>query len=345
MRCQRCQFENVPGESRCFKCGSILGGQNVPVDIHPPRMSKWRGPFRSTIRRLRLWNVLPEEGIYTWIPEWMKIMSGNAFLSLILSIVPGLAHLTQRRFKKILPYLVLWIVLLPAGMFLYGSDWGYLLIGFAVAMHAWIAFHSALLVEHDEIERRIFDITFLLFFYAMFYCSIRLTVFRDYVWGYTVLKIPYQNVQYGDCLLARYSLSQQRPLPRGSFVLVSPARAVMGYGAWRRWTNPGSSMIVQIVALPDEEVQIKGEAFVVNGRIMDANEYPVPDWLRGRKLGAIHVANDSYFVNTVYNVTGRGALNEAMVANVCVVRARDIEAKVIMRWFPLTRRGFMRSDE
>jgi hypothetical protein len=346
MRCQQCQFENVPGESRCFKCGSVLGGQNVPVDIHPPRMSKWQGPFRVAIRRLRCLRVLPEGGIHAWMPERLKIMSGNAFLALILSIVPGLAHLIQRRFRQVLLYLILWIVFLPAGVFLYGSDWGYLLIGLAIAMHAWIAFHSALLKEHEEFGGRAFDIMFLLFFYAMFYCGIRITVFKDFAFGYTALKIPYQNVQYGDCLLARYSLSQQRPLPRGSLVLVSPVRAVIGYRTRDRWTNPNSRMIVQIVGLPGEEVQIKDTAFVVNGRTLDVNEYVIPDWLRIQKIERISVSNDSYFINTVYNVTGPGRanLNAEMINSVCQVKVSDVEARAIMIWNPLNRRGFLRSD-
>ena len=342
MRCQRCQFENVPGESRCFKCGSILGGQNIPVDVHPPRMSKWQATFRSVIRRLRCWRVLPDGGVYAWVPQWMKIMSDNAFLSLILSIVPGLAHLIQGRFKQIFLYLVMWIVFLPAGVFLYGSDWGYLLIGFAIAMHAWIAFHSALLKEHEEFGSRVFDILFLLFFYAMFYCCIRLTVFRDFVFGYTALNIPHQKVQYGDCLLARYSLSQQQPLPRGSLVLVSPARVVLRDSVWRRWTNPYSRMIVQIVGLPGEEIKIAGDTFVVDGNNMDKERYPVPEWLRGRKIDGIHVSNGSYFINTVYNLTGR--VNAEMVNNVCQVKIYDVEARAIMQWLPLDRRGFLRSD-
>lgn len=345
MRCQRCQFENVPGESRCFKCGSILGGQNIPVDVHPPRMSKWQAPFRSTIRRLRLWSVLPEECIYEWLPSWMKIMSGNAFLVLILSIVPGLAHFTQRRFRQVRWYLVAWVVFLLTGMFLYGGPIGFLLIGLAVATHVWIAFHAALLVEHQDIGYRIFDVVFLLFLYMFFYWGIRATVFGDFVFANTALRIPRQSVQPGDCQLARRSLAQPRPFSRGSLVLIYPVNEVVGYHNSR--TVSGELMTVQIIGLPGEEVQIKDNAFVVNGRILDANEYSVPGWMTMRKSVVIRVADDSYFVNNVYNIAGHGALtlNEAIIGNVCIVGARDIKAKAIMRWLPLTRRGFLRSDE
>jgi hypothetical protein len=289
--------------------------------------------------------VLPEEGIYEWLPDWMKIMSGNAFLALVLSIVPGLAHFAQRRFSQVFWYLVAWVVFLLTGMFLYGGLLGFLLIGLAVATHVWIAFHAALLIEHNEMGRRIFDVAFLLFFYMFFYWGIRTLVFSDFVWGYTALRIPRQSVQPGDCLLARRSLSQPGPFSRGSLVLIYPVREVVGYR--NRRTVSGNLMTVQIVGLPGEEIQIKDNTFVVNGRILDANEYSVPEWLRGRKLWATHIADDSYFVNNVYNVTGAGRVNLSaeMVNSVCQVKISDVEARAIMRWLPLARRGFLRSDE
>jgi hypothetical protein len=287
--------------------------------------------------------VLPEGGIGAWIPERMKIMSGNAFLAIILSIIPGLAHLAQRRFRQVLWYFIAWFVFLLAGMFLYGGFPGFLLIGLAVATHVWIAFHAALLVEHDEMGHRAFDVTFLLFFCMFFYWGIRTLVFGDFAFGYTALRIPRQNVQPGDYLLARRSLSQTGPFSRGSLVLIYPVSEVVGYN--NRRTVSGEMMTVQIVGLPGEEVQINDNTFVVKGGILDANEYSVPGWITIRKPIVIRIADDSYFVNNVYNIAGRGALNEAMLNNVCIVAARDIKAKVIMRWLPLTRRGFLRSDE
>ena len=232
---------------------------------------------------------------------------------------------------------------LLTGIFLYGDPLGFLLIGLAVATHAWIAFHAALLVEHQDIGYRIFDVASLLFFYMFFYWGIRIMVFGDFVFANTALISPLQNIQPGDCQLARRSLSQPGPFSRGTLVLIYPVREVVGYRRWRAVS--GELMTVQIVGLPGEEVKIKDNAFVVNGRILDTNEYSVPNWMVVLKLGAINVGDGSYFVNNVYTITGRGALTEAMVRSVCMVSARDIEAKVIMRWLPLSRRGFLRSDK
>ena len=339
MRCQRCHFENVPGESRCFKCGSVLSGQSVAVDVHPPRMSKWRGPFRAMIRRLRCWKVLPEEVLYRWFPDWLKIMSWNAFAAVILSIVPGLAHLAQRRFKQIRWYFVGWAVFLLAGMFLYGSNMGFLLVGLAIAAHAWIAFHASLIKEHAEAGRRAFDIVMVLVLLAFIYWGIRVAAFRDFVWGYTSLTIPYQSVQSGDCLLARRSRAREETLPRGSLVLAG----FRGLGARQAGPNARFNTIGQIVALPGETIEIKGGRFIVNGRVLDSDRFPVPGWLSSRQMSAT-IPSGYYFVGTAYRVTGVNLTGD-MIRSVCILQKEDIEALVVMRWFPLARRGFLRSYE
>ncbi len=337
MRCQRCQFENVPGESRCFKCGSILSGQSVTVDVHPPRMGKFARPFRAVFRRLRTWQVLPDGGIQAWFPDWLKIMSWNAFFAIALSIAPGLAHLAQGRFRQIRWYFVGWVVFISVGMFLYGSNLGFLLVGLAVAAHAWIAFDASLIKEHSETGPKAFDIVMLLVFFAFIYWGVRVVAFRDFVWGYTSITIPYQSVQSGDLLLARYSLAQTNPLPRGSLVLVPLAHTARGEGR----------MLVQIVGLPGERIKITDAAFFVDGKTLDVERFPVPEWLQGHNIAAIAVPEDSYFISTVYNVTIRGnrALDTGLVAGACLVKFSEVQARAIMRWFPLARRGFLRPYE
>ena len=44
MRCNRCQFENMPGYDSCVQCGSILKAASGQVETEPPRMSKWKIP-------------------------------------------------------------------------------------------------------------------------------------------------------------------------------------------------------------------------------------------------------------------------------------------------------------
>jgi hypothetical protein len=314
--------------------------------VNPPRMARWKRPVRAILRWLRIHGSLPEVPSVprVRVPDFLKIMSASAFLGVILSIIPGLAHYIDRRFREIRWFVLGWFLALFTGIFFYGSDLGLLMLGFAVGLHGWIAFNYTQSKQQDEIADRIRILALLLIAFAVFYWGIRGTVFRDFVMGYTNLTIPYQNVQSGDLLLARRSLSQAANLRRGSLVLVSVTTVRGANGPTNRH---GPLMVGQIVTLPGEEVTVKDASFVIDGHTLNDKQFPVPQWLRGRNIGAIQVPAGSYFVSTVYNVQVHGniMMNAGMVERACVVRSSDIEAKAVMRWFPLARRGFLRAGE
>ena len=340
MRCQRCQFENVPGESRCLKCGSILSPDSVAVDIHPPRMVKWKGPFRAAGRWFRLHRILLENSVRIPAPAFLKIMSADAYLSIVVSIIPGLAHILEGRFREVRWFVLAWFSAICAGIFFYGNTLGLTLLGVAVGLHGWIAFEHTLSKERIEISRKFFIFVMLLAVIGLLYWGIRRIAFRDFVFGFSNLTVPYQNVEQGDLMLARRSRVQANLLTRGSLVITS-LRGAGGHGA--RWG--GGAMVVQIVGLPGENIEFTDTAFIINGKPLKNEQFPVPPWLRERNIPAISIPEGSYFINAVYNVHGRGAVNAGMVGNVCLVKISGIQAKAVMRWFPLARRGFLRSNE
>jgi hypothetical protein len=38
-------------------------------------------------------------------------------------------------------------------------------------------------------------------------------------------------------------------------------------------------------------------------------------------------------------------LNEGLIKSACVIEGRRIEAAAVMRWLPLSRRGFLKAEE
>jgi hypothetical protein len=103
--------------------------------------------------------------------------------------------------------------------------------------------------------------------------------------------------------------------------------------------------MVQIVGLPGERVQIENDTFIVNGQELDSEKYPVPRWLRGRRVSA-NVGDDSYFISCQYSVRAHGRqLTNANIHDICLIRSSNIEARAFMRWLPLSRRGFLREVE
>jgi hypothetical protein len=277
------------------------------------------------------------------MPAFLKIMSMNAFFGAFLSIIPGLAHYVEGRFREVRWFVLGWFLLLLGGIFFYGGNIGFLLLGLAVGVHGWIAFSHSLLASETEFNKRIIDYALLLITLSLIYWGIRVLAFGDFVFSISTLTIPAENVRVEDTLLARYSRAHGGVLPRGSLVL----------GAFHRYGNYIPNLIPentyetmgQVIALPGEKMEIIEGRFVVDGEALDADGFPVPVWLSGSRLSATIPAG-SYFISTVYQVNAHGIqLTGDMIRDVCILKAGDIRARVVMRWFPLAKRGFLRAGE
>jgi hypothetical protein len=269
----------------------------------------------------------------------MKIVSGDCFLGLCLSIVPGLAHLSQGRFREIRWYLLAWFVLLVTGIFFYGSGYAFFLLALAIGLHAWIAMHHMLIKELAGIGAKVFVTAVLVIILILVYRAIPRLIF-GIRGGYTSLTIPYHNVSTGDYLLARHRAVLPESIRRGSLVLTRLSNIVYANG--RRRPGRGDYMMVEIVGLPGEFLEIKKDSFIIDEQRLDAERYPVPLWLRSQKI-SVRIPVSSYFISAEYNLPGQRPSDE-VIRRACLVQAADIEALAFMNWWPLSRRGFIRSD-
>lgn len=338
MRCERCKFENIPGRKTCIKCGSALEIKPAAIDVQPLRMSKWKKPFRNLLRLMRKGKVIRRENIKLHCPPWIRNVFSSSFLGLFLSIIPGLAHLLQKRFKEIRWYFLAWLILLLSGLFLYGSAAGFICLGLAIGIHAAIAVQYGIIKDLENLREKIITVVLVLIALAFIYRFIPRALFPNLTGGYSSLSVPYYKVEAGDYLLA-WGLAQEALLPRGSLVLMHPV-TLTGYRA--RVNESGEEIIGQIVGLAGEQLEIQNGVFIVNGKQLDSEKYPVPQWLRTRFFSTT-IPDDSYFVSARYNVWAQGMqLDNIHIRRVCVVKASAIEAKAFMRWWPLSKRGFIR---
>ncbi|RKY09865.1 MAG: hypothetical protein DRP56_02005 [Planctomycetota bacterium] len=337
MRCQRCEFENMPGLEKCMRCGSVLSAAAEPVDVHPPRMSRWKKPIRNLFRRLR--KFMP---IAAWsgddlhsraFPDWISKASRVAFFGAILSLIPGLAHAIQRRFSSIRWWVVAWVVLLLSSLFLFGSGVGMFLMGLTLGVHVWIAVHSALLAEYHQFNYRLAGYLIIMVMYFILYQAFGRVIFYDLRGGYSVINVPTARVHHGDYLLGRVSQIDSADMTRGNFVLAR-LENVGNHGFRRR----AEAAYVQVIGLGGDTVAIENGLFVVNGNIQDAKQFPVPTWLKQQSFSTV-VARDSYFISAQYRGTG---YTESQAIEVCIVSQEQIEAKAFLRWIPLRRRGFIK---
>ncbi len=339
MRCQRCQFENMPGQTKCFQCGSILESTSTIVDIHPPRMAQWKKPFRSMARWARRWKLLPSETPSRCLLSGIKMdpADSECLWGLFLSIIPGLAHLVHHRFREIRWYFIGWLLALSIGLFLYGTNFGLCFIGLAVGLHAWIAIQHSLLKRLEGFGERLGTVLFALIILALIYWATPRVILPSLRGGYTALTLPYQNIQRRDYLLGWREEIFSHPFPRGSLVLTQ-----LAYLNRRQRVFGEGSIFVQIIGLPGETIQIKGNIYVIDGKPLDQEKYPPPRWLHERQVSII-VPPDCYFVSSEYNAPRN--IREGHIRTACLIDFDAIRARAFMRWLPLSRRGFIEETE
>ena len=342
MRCERCKFENIPGQKSCIKCGSTLEIRQATINVHPPRMPKWKKPFRDLLRLMRKSKAVPQENIKISLPRWFTNVFNDSFWGLCLSIVPGLAHFIQKRFREIRWYFLAWLVFLISGLFLYGSTAGFICVGLAVGMHAGIALQYGILKELENFREKFITAVIVLVVFTIIYRFVPRIITPNLTSGYSSINIPFQNIEAGDYLLAWRDLGQKSILDRGSLVLIHPVNFRTYGGAVDNVTIREDVITGQVIALPGEQVKIQNGAFVVNSNKLDLDKYPLPQWLRKFDFSTT-VPSNSYFVSAEYNVNAHGVeFDSSYINHVCIVKAEDIGAKAFMRWWPLSKRGFIR---
>ena len=235
-------------------------------------------------------------------------------------------------------YFAAWLVLILTGLFLFGSLPGSICIGLAVGLHVGMTIQYGLLKNLDNYREKIAVVVLLLIGFFFVYGIIPDLIFPFLTINRSTLTIPSYNISEGDTLLARSNIDRGAVLARGSLVLIHPV--FIGGHQVRAQSNPGT-IIAEIVGLPGENIQVSENAFVINNKQLDVEQYPVPGWLQKSNFSGI-IPNDSYFISAQYRLGGHGVmLTDSNIRQVCIVAKNNIEAKAFMRWLPLAKRGFL----
>jgi len=303
-------------------------------------MPAWQKPFRDVTRWLRGLRIVPEKpGAAGRALE--KVASGN-MAGVLLSVVPGLAHLLNGRFREVRLFVLAWFISLSVGIFLYGGGMGTMLIGLAIAIHAWIAVRYGLFEVITTFFERFATVLLVLAALGGLYWAIPHTIAWGPIGGHASLNVQAMNIHQGDYLLVRRVADEDTRLPRGTLVLIHPEGVRNTHRD--QAINPTNLMIGQVVALPGETIHVEAETYVVGGKKLDSRRFPVPRWLqRFPPRADIFVPAKAYFVSTEYAVTAHGGVNvaDSLIASLCLVKASDIRGRAFMQWWPLSRRGFI----
>ncbi|MBN1763872.1 MAG: hypothetical protein JW860_01330 [Sedimentisphaerales bacterium] len=289
MRCSRCGFENMPGQKRCFKCNSVLLTEDTPVTIEPPRMAGWKKPFRVFFRQVRRLNKGQTLDSYPGrLPHWLKNFSRSVLPGLLLSVIPGLAHVVQKKFRQVWYYVLAWLVFLILAIVFYGTVRGLVCYSLAIVLHAWIVIHASLRQYISDLQQRIIAIALVSLCIYGLYWLVALSI-RDHVaGGYINFPVPYQNIESGDYLLVRLYPPGLRLYARGDLVLIQQYYR-------------DHDFIVQVIGLPGETVEVIEGRYVINGIPLKNDIYPVPPFLQSWPFSSI-IQENKYFISADFHL-------------------------------------------
>jgi len=334
MRCPRCQFENIPGQERCVRCHSILEAGVAVTEVHPPRMHAWRRPFRAVARRLRRYHALPLAPSGRRAVRGLGRVVSSSLFALVLSVIPGLGHLVTGRLKEVRLLLPAWLVLLSCAVFCYGGGIGFLCLGLAIGVHAWIAVRAGFLNKAADFRGQVGIVGAAVLVLALVYWAAPRVLLPGYAGVHTALAVPGMKIQAGDYLLVRRISGASGQFSRGDLVMIHPPLLL---NARRDIFDSQRTMTVgQIVGLGGEGVQIQDGVYTIGRQRLDPEQFPVPAWLQSGAW-SIGVPADAYFVSSPYRVSRRGAVlvTADMIRSTSLFTAKGIRGKAFMRWWPL----------
>ena len=212
-------------------------------------------------------------------------------------------------------------------------------IGLAISAHTFIALHSGILKNWDSFIKKIALAVIIAICISMLYNTLPRILLPKLNLVYSTMTIPDYKIKERDSLLAWNSPASNTELLRGSLVII-PAGQLTNYGNGIVTRN-GIDIMGEIIATGGENIEIKND-FMVNGIALNQNQFPVPNWLKGKEF-AITIPEDCYFVAVVYNINIHGMqFDSSYINQLCVVKKSDIKAKVFMRWQPLWTRGILK---
>jgi len=145
MECPNCHFHNMPGNTRCLKCGGRLGVAGAEIGVEPPRAS-------ATTKRLRKW--LPQWA-WRFRPGRLRDQAGAAAVrgasrlnlalvpagAMLRMVVPGWAQWYLGNAARGRNYFVPWLMLVLFGL----AQWGSLLG--SVALYAALCVHGTSIAD------------------------------------------------------------------------------------------------------------------------------------------------------------------------------------------------------
>jgi hypothetical protein len=140
MQCPSCQFENMPGSSRCARCGGLLALAAAAIDVHPPRASQLSRKIPGLWTRIwwlrRAWGNF-QPSLMRPLRQLVSRFDDTDFRlgTILRTIIPGWAHSYRRNRPRAIVFFFGFLALFIPGVLFLGTSLGSILLGLAFAWH------------------------------------------------------------------------------------------------------------------------------------------------------------------------------------------------------------------
>lgn len=162
-KCPKCDLDNLDHLTVCVECGADLNAEEQKLEFNtesfsPPRSGRlkvWKSIFYHIQRNLgslnartitesmlndASWNsrqnrLEKKKGFFhTFFSELREVLA--ELLPALLSIIPGLGHIYQKRWKRAAVVSSIYLIALTLGLFFYGRVFSNICFGVMMAVHA-----------------------------------------------------------------------------------------------------------------------------------------------------------------------------------------------------------------
>lgn len=216
MQCVNCQFENMPGLTKCVRCGSSLTLATANIDVLPPRAGRVVKQLRRVGFRTRFWSA-PLHAIRRGIESVRNALKTISFeVPIYTALIPGWPQwvLKQRRLALV-HFAAFMAFQIPSLLFL-GSTVGSMCLAIVFSSHFSSVF-SVLLVSRSDVRSRAVSGVSMLAVAALFVWFPMYRALEGFGWPMELLQ-PMAGFLRGDVILLEQGVA--RP---GEMVVYQPS--------------------------------------------------------------------------------------------------------------------------
>ncbi|MES2788583.1 MAG: hypothetical protein V4719_03105 [Planctomycetota bacterium] len=339
-QCSSCQFHNMPGTTHCGRCGASLLLATAPINVHPPRATKWAKTWRKTTCWHAWYALRRPIADLTRRFDTDSLNGWRSAVTALRAIVPGWPQLAASKVQL--------------GRFLLG---GYLLCGLLAAIcygtiisllfiATAITIHSISVYDLAQSSSKVFvvRISRLLLGCGLLGMFLYLPLFNlvPYYAEPLVIQVNRTPLLAGDVLLANRNAYLWAPPEAGDIVLYIINSAQVGAFLQGRNAviNIAGQRVDRILAMSGQSVVWDGKTLTVDGQ--PSTQRPLNPAFSALPLSLVVPPQHCLILPSGEQIEGLPPNGESLARTLSIIPLSNIQGRVYWRNLPWSRMGPIR---